>query len=125
MTPLVFLAVCAAGGVGSASRFVVDGLVRTRFRTVFPAGTAIINISGSFILGLLTGLMLGSVLPQGWELILGTGIMGGYTTFSTASVETMRLVQQREYSQAVVNGFGVILATVLVGLAGLWLGSIL
>lgn len=50
--------------------------------------------------------------------------MGGYTTFSTASVETMRLIQDGEYRLALVNGFGVLVVTVLVGLLGLWVGSL-
>ena len=88
-------------------------------------GTALINIGGSLVLGFLAGLTLSAVPPQEWELILGTGIMGGYTTFSTASVETMRLVQIREYRLAALNGFGVLIAPVIVGLGGLWLGSLL
>jgi CrcB protein len=124
MTALVFAAVCVAGGIGAVLRFVVDGLVRARFATVFPLGTAFINVTGSLVLGILTGLTLSALLPPEWELILGTGVMGGYTTFSTASVETMRLVQDREYRLALVNGFGVLVLTVLVGLLGLWLGSL-
>lgn len=125
MTPLVFVALCVAGGIGAALRFVMDGLIRARFHTVFPFGTAFINVSGSFVLGLLSGLVLAALLSEDWELVLGTGIMGGYTTFSTASIETMRLVEDREYGQALVNGFGIIVLTVLVGLGGLWLGSVL
>lgn len=125
MSPLVFLGICVAGGIGAALRFVVDGLVRGRFRAVFPFGTAIINITGSFVLGALTGLVLSAVLPQSWELVLGTGIMGGYTTFSTASIETMRLVQDREYTMALTNGLAILAVAVLAGLAGLWLGSVL
>jgi len=125
MNALLFAAICVAGGVGAALRFVVDGLVRGRIKSVFPAGTAIINITGSFVLGLLTGLALHAALPAAWTLVLGTGLMGGYTTFSTASIETMRLIQQRETMQAVVNGFGVLIATVAVGLGGLWLGSVI
>lgn len=124
MSLLIFAALCVAGGVGAASRFVVDGVVRARVRTVFPFGTAFINVTGSLILGALVGLTLSAVLPQAWELILGTGIMGGYTTFSTASVETMRLVQDREYRVALVNGLGVLIVTVLAGVLGLWLGSL-
>ncbi|MFC5502216.1 fluoride efflux transporter CrcB [Lysinimonas soli] len=125
MTALLFIAVCAAGGIGAALRFVVDGLVRARVRTVFPFGTALINVTGSLVLGFLTGLTLGAVLAPEWELILGTGVMGGYTTFSTASVETMRLIQNREYLPALVNGLGMLVLTVLLGLLGLWLGSLL
>lgn len=124
MTVLVFAAICVAGGVGAVLRLVVDGVVRGRFATLFPFGTAIINVTGSFVLGILVGLAVSALLPQEWELILGTGVMGGYTTFSTASVETMRLVQDREYRLALLNGFGVLILTVLVGLLGLWLGSL-
>lgn len=125
MNPGIFLALCAAGGAGAALRFFVDGLIRARARSVFPWGTAVINVSGSLILGLLTGLTLSSVLAPQWVLVLGTGLMGGYTTFSTASIETMRLVQEREYVLAVTNGLGVLVVTVAVGFGGLWLGSVL
>jgi CrcB protein len=111
--------------VGAAARFVVDGLIRSRVRSVFPWGTAIINVSGSLILGLLTGLTLSSLVPSQWALVLGTGMMGGYTTFSTASIETMRLAQEREYVMAVANGFVVLIVTVVAGFAGLWFGSAL
>lgn len=125
MNPGIFAALCVAGGVGAALRFVVDGLVRSRARTVFPWGTAVINITGSLVLGFLTGLSLSSFLAPQWVLVLGTGMMGGYTTFSTASIETMRLVQEREYVMAVANGFVVLVVTVAVGFGGLWLGSVL
>lgn len=124
MTLVIFAALCVAGGIGAALRFVVDGLVRARVRTVFPFGTAIINISGSLVLGILVGLSLSSVMPVEWELVFGTGMMGGYTTFSTATVETMRLVQNREYRVAFLSGFGVLILTVLAALLGLWLGSL-
>ncbi|OFE18971.1 chromosome condensation protein CrcB [Humibacillus sp. DSM 29435] len=123
MSPLEFAAVCVAGGLGAALRFVVDGLVRQRVRTTFPFGTAVINLSGSLVLGLLTGLTLSSVVSPAWALVAGTGLMGGYTTFSTASVETMRLLQERRYALALGNGFVVLALTVLLGLVGFWLGS--
>lgn len=106
-------------------RFVVDGLVRSRARSVFPWGTAVINVTGSLVLGVLTGLTLSAVLAPQWLLVLGAGMMGGYTTFSTASIETMRLVQEREYVMAATNGLVVLVVTVAVGFGGLWLGSAL
>jgi CrcB protein len=122
MSPLVFLGICVAGGVGATLRFLIDGLIRSRVRSTFPWGTAVINVTGSFVLGVLVGLAAHAALPQSWELVLGTGIMGGYTTFSTASVETVRLLQNREYALALTNGFGVLVVTVVVGFAGLTLG---
>ncbi|MHA7986169.1 fluoride efflux transporter CrcB [Rathayibacter sp. CAU 1779] len=125
MNPGIFVALCLAGGVGAALRFVVDGLVRSRARSPFPWGTAVINVSGSFILGLLTGLAVSALLTPQWVLVLGTGMMGGYTTFSTASIETVRLIQEREWVMAFSNGILVLVATVAVGFGGLWLGSVL
>ena len=123
MTLLLFVEVAVAGGIGAALRFVVDGLVRSKARSLFPWGTAIINMTGSLILGILTGLTVSAVLPAPWVLVLGTGIMGGYTTFSTASIETVRLLQEREYVMALTNGLGVLVACVAFGFGGLWLGS--
>lgn len=71
MNPLVFLVICGAGGVGSALRFVVDGVVRARFRAVFPFGTALINVTGSLVLGLLTGLVVAVALGGLW---IGTSL---------------------------------------------------
>lgn len=120
-----FVAVCVAGGLGAVLRFVTDGLVRQRIRSPFPFGTAVINLSGSLVLGLLTGLTLAAVVTPTWALVAGTGLMGGYTTFSTASVETMRLLQERRYGLAFGNGFVVLALTVLLGLLGFWLGGAL
>ena len=104
MTPLLVLAVAAAGGIGAVARLVLDGLLRSRVAINFPLGTTVINVSGSFLLGLVTGLALAHGLPAEWRAILGTGFLGGYTTFSTASYETVRLAQQRRYRAALVNG---------------------
>lgn len=122
MTPLLFAAVCVAGGVGAGLRFVVDGWVRSRARTGFPLGTAVVNLSGSFLLGLLSGLVLARVLPTAWGSALGTGLLGGYTTFSTASVETLRLLQAGEHRTALVSGLGVLVGGVLAALLGWRLG---
>ncbi len=125
MTPGIFAALCVAGGVGAALRFVVDGLVRSRVRSAFPWGTAVVNVTGSLILGVLFGLGSGALLDPQWTLVLGTGLIGGYTTFSTASLETVRLMQEREYVLAIANGLLVLVVTVAVGLGGLWLGRAL
>ena len=125
MSALVFVGVCLAGGVGAALRFTVDDLIRRRLRASFPFGTSIINVTGSLILGFITGLTVDAASAPAWALILGTGMMGGYTTFSTASVETMRLVQERDYTLALTNGFAVLVATVVCGLGGFWIGSAL
>ena len=68
-----------------------------------------INVTGSFLLGLLTGLATSQAMPQQWELVAGTGLLGGYTTFSTASFETVRLIGDRRYVAAACNGLGMLI----------------
>ena len=119
----VFLALIVGGGVGAVLRFVVDGAVRARWPTGFPIGTAMINVSGSFVLGLLTGLGASGTMSHDWVLIVGTGAMGGYTTFSTASIETVRLAQERRYGLAVINGVVVMVLALAAAWAGLTLGQ--
>ncbi|MET3767972.1 CrcB protein [Marisediminicola sp. UYEF4] len=123
MTPLLFLLTAAAGGVGAALRFVLDGVIRSRVSTL-PIGTLVINVSGSFVLGLVTALALGRVVPPEALTVLGVGLMGGFTTFSTASFETVRLVGDRRYGAALAVGVGMIVASVLAAALGLWLGSL-
>jgi CrcB protein len=118
-TPLLFVAVCVGGGVGAALRFVVDGFVRSRFTLAYPLATTVINVTGSFGLGLITGLGLTSGLAHGWVLVLGGGVMGGYTTFSTASVETVRLIEQRRHGLALLNGVGQLVLGIAAAALGL------
>jgi fluoride exporter len=101
--------ICVAGGVGAALRLIIDGLIRTRINSTYPVGTTVVNLTGSFLLGLLTGLVTGQLVPHQWQLIIGTGLLGGYTTFSTASFETVRLIEDRRYVAAVFNGVGMLL----------------
>jgi fluoride exporter len=124
MTPLIFVLLAAAGGLGAAARLVLDGLVRSRIQTAFPVGTALINVTGSLLLGFVTGLALSHALPEQWHLVLGTGFLGGYTTFSTASFETVRLLQAARYRAAVGNGLGTLVGAVVAAALGLWLGSL-
>ena len=118
---MIVLWVALAGGVGAVARFMLDGLVRSRLAS-FPVGTVLVNVTGSFVLGLVTGLTLAHVVPEELRLVVGTGFCGGYTTFSTASFETVRLVEQRRVGAALLNGVGTLVVTVCVAGLGLWLG---
>lgn len=123
MTPLIFVLVALAGGLGAASRLLLDGIIRTRVSSTFPWATIIINVTGSLLLGLLAGLAAGQLVSDAWFAVVGTGFLGGYTTFSTASFETVRLLQERKWLAGALNGLGVLAATTLVAGLGLWLGS--
>ncbi len=125
MTPVIFILLSLAGGVGAALRLLVDGLVRSRIKLTYPLGTTVINVSGSFLLGVITALTLSRVLPEGWHLVLGAGLMGGYTTFSTASFETVRLIQEHRYGAALANSLGMLIGAIGAAILGLWIGSIL
>ena len=79
--------IAAFGAVGAAARFWVDGAVSARFPTDFPIGTFVVNLTGAVALGVLVG----AGLPRASLLVVGTGFLGGYTTFSTWMVESERL----------------------------------
>jgi CrcB protein len=114
-----------AGGLGAGTRFVVDGLVRSRLRTALPVGTIAINVTGSFLLGLVAGAVIVHAAPPELQAIAGTGFLGGYTTFSTASFETVRLIQAGRTGLALLNGIGTAAAAVGAAAAGLALASLL
>jgi len=114
-----------AGGIGAALRLALNGFVHARVRPAYPVAMSIINVSGSFVLGLATGLTAGHLLTAQWSLYLGVGLVGGFTAFSTTSFQTLRLVQERHVWLALANSFGMIAAAVLLAGLGMWLGRIL
>ena len=125
MSVLLILLVGVAGGTGAVARFMLDGAIRARFTTAIPWSTVIINILGSGLLGLLGGLALGEQIPLAAELVLGVGFLGGFTTFSTASVETARLIQSGRLGRALVNALGTAALALLAAAAGVAAGVFL
>ncbi len=123
MTTVLLLALALAGGLGSVARFVLDGAVQARNRSDLPVGTVVVNLSGSFLLGLLGGLALRAVVPESWHLVLGTGFLGGFTTFSAASVATVTLVEESRPRAALLTGLGMLVGAVLLAALGLVLGG--
>lgn len=113
--------VALAGGVGAAGRFALDGLVRSRIAASFPFGTMIINLTGSFLLGFLAGLV-SSGLSAELQVLLGTGFLGGYTTFSSASVETLRLLQERRWAAVLGNSLGMLVLGTALSALGMIIG---
>ena len=103
---------------GAVSRYLLDQAVTRRRAAAFPAGTWLINITGSFVLGLLTGLAAHHGLSGHVVAVVGTGMCGGYTTFSTFSYETVRLTEDGVGVIAVGN----IVGSIAAGLAAAALG---
>ena len=102
--------VCVGGALGSGARYLVAlGAVRW-VGAEFPYGTLAVNLVGSFLIGLVQGLAAGRVLSEESRLLLSTGVMGGLTTYSAFSYETVRLAQAGAWRAASVN---VLLTTVL------------
>jgi fluoride exporter len=116
---LLWIGVAALGGCGAVARVALTGAVNARAggRMPLPLGTLAVNVSGSALLGFLSGLALsGDAL-----LLAGTGLLGGYTTFSTWMVDSERLAQQGEGRVAVVN----VVASIAAGVAAVMLGRAL
>lgn len=106
MSPWIWLAVAGAGAAGSVLRYAADAAVSTRSFTTFPVGTLGINLSGSLLLGLITGLSLYHAFPATPRIVIGSGFCGAYTTFSTFAFETVALAREGERLGAALNVAG-------------------
>ena len=118
---MLTFAVALAAGLGAVARYVVDAVVQHRARGDFPLGTLVVNISGSFALGLATGLALHHGLGATPTLIIGAGFAGGYTTLSTWAWETLALAESGDVLEASANILGSFIAGLAAAAAGLGL----
>lgn len=120
MNPTILLAVAGGGAAGSLARYVIGAAVQGRAGSGFPVGTLVVNITGSLLLGFLMRLLLDSSLASPTvRLMLTTGFCGGYTTFSTFTYETARLIEDGEYERAglyVALSLALSMAAMFVGL---------
>jgi CrcB protein len=119
-TLVVALLVALAGGVGAMGRALLIHHIARRTSDPLPVGTIVVNASGSLVLGFLTGLSLCHGLGPRTLTVLGLGLCGGYTTFSTASWESLHLLRARHRREAAVYTFGglvVCLASAIAGMA--------
>ena len=117
---LELLVVAVAGGAGAGLRYVLDRLIGARGRGGFPLGILVVNITGSFALGLLTG--LGTVVVPQLAVVLGTGLLGGYTTFSAVSVDSVLLAERGRWRDAAADLFGTLVVCVAAAAAGVGAG---
>lgn len=121
----MILIVALAGGLGAAARLATDVIVARHNRLRVPMGTFVVNVVGSFLLGLLTGAVVASDGP-GTQVraIVGTGFCGGYTTFSTASVEAVRLWLVEGRRTGLTYAGATLVATVVAAGFGLLVGGL-
>lgn len=111
--------VASGGAVGSVMRYLVASTVQTMTNTSFPFGTLTVNVVGSFVMGFLYVFIIerSSLSPE-WRLLLLVGLLGGFTTFSSFSIETMNLLEQSQIIKALYN----IVGSVVICLSATWLG---
>jgi len=122
---ITMLAVSAAAAIGAPARFLLDKAIAGRHRSALPLGTMTINVTGAFVLGLLTGLAAHHGLPRGVVTVAGTGFCGAYTTFSTFSYESMRLVEDGAIAKAMGYVGGSLVAGLAAAAAGLGVALVL
>jgi CrcB protein len=121
MSLAVVLGIGAIGGLGAIDRFLLDGAVASRLGRRFPFGTLAVNLSGSFVLGLLVGVALSE---RAYD-ILGTGFIGAFTTFSTWALESHRLGEDGQLRLGALNFAVSLVLGVLIAWAGRELGAAL
>lgn len=119
MSALVFVLAAACGGLGAGVRYLADLAVARLTGTRFPWGVMLINITGSLALGLIVGALSGAAF------VVGAGFLGGYTTFSTAMVDTIALWREGARPASAINAIGMLVAGLLAAAAGLALGGAL
>ena len=113
---LVFI----GGGIGSVARYIVTTLVKNFTTINFPFGTLTVNVMGSLLMGLITALIAGKLSydSEPVRLLLAVGFLGGFTTFSSFSIETLTLIEKHEIFYAIAN----ILTNTTFGLLAAYLG---
>ncbi|MFE4668164.1 fluoride efflux transporter CrcB [Streptomyces sp. NPDC056716] len=111
--------VIAGAAVGAPLRYLTDMAVQRRHDTVFPWGTFTVNAAGCLILGLLTGAVTYGAASHSLQLLIGTGLCGALTTYSTFSYETMRLAEEGARFFAAAN----VVASVVAGLGAAFVGA--
>lgn len=121
-----YLLVAAFGALGAVTRYAVDGWVSDASRSQFPWGTLVINVAGSFLLGVIVELTTSRLLAHpNWRIALGVGFLGAFTTFSTFTYETIRLAEDSAYGLALLNVAAMTTLGLFAAAAGLLLGRAL
>lgn len=113
---LVFL----GGGVGSLARYLVGMATLRSFGPDWPYGTFTVNVVGGFVMGLLAGALAfkGGADQERWRVLIGVGVLGGFTTFSSFSLETGLMIERKEYWSA----FGYVAGSVVFAIGALFVG---
>lgn len=116
-----YLMIALGGALGAIARYEVAARIQSRIVSTFPWGTFVVNVSGCFIMGVVTTILAEKVgLHQNWRFLVPIGFIGAYTTFSTFELETYRAV----VTGGMTTGLANVLGSVAVGYMALWLGVV-
>ena len=120
------IVVALGGAIGSVARYGVGAVAAQLLGAAFPWGTLLVNLSGSFLISLVMHVALaGTAISLELRIFLTTGIMGGYTTYSSFNYETLALINQRAYGLAGLNLAATVVGCFLTGVLGLAAGRVL
>jgi len=114
-----FLLVCLGGAIGTGARYLVSGWALETLGPAFPFGTLLVNAVGSFLLSIImfAGIEAAAISPT-TRLVLGTGVMGGFTTYSTFNYETLRYVDVGQWGTAALYVLSTLVVCFVAGVAG-------
>ncbi len=114
--------ICCGGAIGTGARYLISGWAMSVFGSSFPYGTLSVNIIGSFLIGIImhAGLSTAWISPE-TRIVLTTGVMGGFTTYSSFNYETINYLQEGEFLRAFLNILIMSSSCLLAGFAGLFL----
>ena len=116
MNALEITALLVGGGIGAGARYVLDGAIMRGRSGAFPLGVLAVNVLGSFLLGLLTGIPHVAAV---WLTVLGVGVLGGFTTFSAFSLELVAMIERGELVLALAYAVSSVAGSVVALYAGL------
>ena len=120
---LNLLLVALGGAIGSASRYALNDRVRAWLGTGWPTGIFTINVLGGFLMGCLVGVLAlrGGADQEKWRVIVGVGVLGGFTTFSSFSLDVALMIERKAYGQAATYSLASVVVSVMALFAGLML----
>ncbi|HVR01740.1 MAG TPA: fluoride efflux transporter CrcB [Polyangia bacterium] len=122
----LFFLVCLGGAVGTAARYLLGVSIQAAFGPTFPVGTLSVNLIGSFLISMLMYLGVDKgLISTPLRIVLCTGVLGGFTTYSSFNFETMRLLQQGSVLLGFVNVGATLAGCLLTGVLGLLAGRLI
>ena len=116
---LKYVAVGVGGFLGAIARYALGTYIGGRYGLRFPLGTFVINVSGSFLIGLILTLLARTTASAYWRYLIPIGFIGAYTTFSTFEYETLRAIQEGQ----LMTGFLNVALSLVVGFIAVWVGA--